>query len=98
MPSYHVTLHPTAKRELNDLPDSTRTELRDRLTDAAERREPSAHPSAKHLTGTDGLFRIRAEDTRAICRLEKPELQVLRVGKRSEVYDIIDDIDDRLPA
>lgn len=97
MPQYQIQLHPTAERELNNLSDEQRETITRRLKRASEYEQPSAYPKAKHLTGTDGLFRIRAGDARAVCGLQKPQLHVYKIGKRSSVYEIIDDIEDRIP-
>jgi len=95
MASYKPTLHPTANRELNQLAPNERDRLTDALTSVAEHREPTSHPKTKSLEGQDGLFRVRVGDVRAVCALCKPELRILRVGYRSDVYEIIDEIDDR---
>jgi len=95
MASYQITLHPTAKRELNTLTSNERDRLTDALTDVAGEREPTSHPKTKSLEGQPGLFRVRVGDVRAVCTLQKPELRILRVGYRSDVYEIIDEIDDR---
>jgi len=95
MPRYQPTLHPTAERELNELNPTDRNRLTDALTDVAETREPTSHPKTKSLEGQPGLFRVRVGDVRAVCTLSKPELRILRVGYRSDVYEIIDEIDDR---
>ena len=95
MVSYQPVLHPTAERELNSLDDSERNRLVDVLHEVAKTREPTKHEKCKILEGQRGLFRVRVGDVRAILTLEKPQLRVLRCGKRSSVYDMIDDIDDR---
>ena len=95
MVSYQPVLHPTAERELNSLDDSERNRLVDVLHEVAHTRQPTQHEKCKILEGHRGLFRVRVGGVRAILTLEKPNLKVLRVGKRSNVYDIIDDIDQR---
>ena len=95
MVSYQPVLHPTAERELNSLDDSERNRLVDVLHEVAKTREPTKHEKCKILEGHRGLFRVRVGGVRAILTLEKPNLKVLRVGKRSNVYDIIDDIERR---
>ena len=95
MVSYQPVLHPTAERELNSLDDSERNRLVDVLHEVAHTRQPTQHEKCKILEGHRGLFRVRVGGVRAILTLEKPNLKVLKVGKRSNVYDIIDDIDQR---
>lgn len=92
MPQYDLVCHPTAKRELDSLPPEMQTQVRERLADVAATEQPTSHEKVKHLKGTTGLFRVRIGDVRAVCELSKPELQVLRIGKRNGVYDVIDDI------
>ena len=95
MVSYKPLLHPTAKRELNSLDDHEKDRLVDVLHEVAHTRQPTQHEKCKILEGHRGLFRVRVGGVRAILTLEKPNLKVLRVGERSNVYDIIDDIDQR---
>lgn len=85
--AYLITIDPAAKRELDKVKADVADKLTERISEASERRQPTSHPKVKHLSGGDGLFRVRAEGYRAICQLEKPELQVLLVGKRRTVYD-----------
>jgi len=98
MVAYETVIHLAADRELNALDDADRDRLTDVLTEVAERRQPTDHEKASHLDGQDGLFRVRAGELRAICRLEKPTLQILKVGHRDTVYRDVDDLDERLPA
>ena len=98
MPQYQIKLHPTAKRELESLSDSTQATLTDRLSEVSKQEQPTSHPKAKHLRGQDDLFRVRGAGARAVCRLDKPDLRILKVGKRNGVYRDVDDLDDRLTA
>lgn len=95
MVSYHPVVHTTAKRELEELDADTRERLTDVLTEVAETRSPTTHEKTKQLEGQSGLFRVRVGNIRAICELQKPELRILRIGHRQNVYDVIDEIDDR---
>jgi mRNA-degrading endonuclease RelE of RelBE toxin-antitoxin system len=95
MPRYEPVLHPNAKRELDTLPDGLRERLTGTLKEVAETRQPTSHTSAKMLEGQPGLFRVRVGDARAICELSKPELQILACQRRADVYDGIDEIDER---
>ena len=95
MVRYTTTIHTTAKRELDDLDDDERDRLTDAIVDVAEHRQPTQHSSVTILEGQDGLYRLRVGDLRAVLQLDQPELKVLRVGHRANVYDVIDEIDDR---
>ena len=95
MVRYTTTIHTTAKRELDDLDDDERERLTDAIVDVAEHRQPTQHSSVTILEGQDGLYRLRVGDLRAVLQLDQPELKVLRVGHRANVYDVIDEIDDR---
>ena len=95
MPSYETAIHQSAKRELDALDDDERDRLTDAIVDVAEHRKPTDHNSVAILEGQDGLYCLRVGDLRAVLQLDKPELKVLRVGHRANVYDVIDEIDDR---
>jgi len=92
MVSYQLTCHPTAQRELTQLPSDARDRLTSILQEVAEQREPSSHQRARHLEGQPGLFRVRSGDYRAICTLDKPNLKVVKIGERAGVYDDVDDL------
>jgi len=98
MVSYEIALHKTAERELNDLEDTKADRLRDALRDVSQQEEPTKHDKVKQLEGQRGRFRVRVGDVRAICELAKPNLLVLKVGNRKNVYDGIDNVGDRLQA
>lgn len=90
MPQYDIRLHPTAKRELDNLDPELREAITDRLTEVATHERPTEHRSVKHLDGQDGLFRVRAQNIRAIGELSKPELRIIKIGQRRTVYRDID--------
>jgi len=94
--SYEIALHKTAERELNDLEDTKADRLRDALRDVSRHEQPTQHDKVKQLEGQRGRFRIRVGDVRAICQLSKPNLLVLKVGNRKNVYDGVDDLGNRL--
>jgi len=95
MVSYNPVLHTTAERELHELDDADRERLTETLKDVAETRSPTTHEKTKQLEGQSGLFRVRVGNIRAICKLRKPELRILRIGHRQNVYDVIDELEDR---
>lgn len=92
MPRYQIECHETAKRELNGLNQTERDRITDVITSVAECREPTTHEKTKHLEGHTDLFRVRVGQVRAIARLEKPSLQILKVGKRRGVYQDVDEL------
>jgi len=98
MVSYEIALHKTAERELNGLEDSKADRLRDALRDVSQHEQPTQHDKVKQLEGQRGRFRVRVGDVRAICELDKPNLLILKVGNRKNVYDGIDDLGNRLQA
>lgn len=95
MVSYNLAIHTTAKRELDALTDHERERLTDAIAAVSEHRAPTDHPSVRILEGQDGLYRLRVGDLRAVLELDKPTLRTLRVGRRANVYDVIDTIDER---
>ncbi len=89
-PQYKATIHPSAQKELDALPESQRKRLKSVIHDVAEYREPTLHEKAKQLTGQGDKFRVRTGDLRAVCSLCKPELRVHLIGKRNSVYENVD--------
>jgi len=82
----------SARSNLYDLPWESRNELRRVLKDVASREQPSHHEKAKQLQGFEGIFRVRVGDARAVCKLDKPCLLILKVDTRDSVYDDIDEL------
>ena len=95
MPSYELSIHRSAERELDNLTDDQRERLTDTIADVAREREPTSHEKVAPLEGQDGLLRVRVGDVRAVLELQPPKLRVLRCGHRSVVYDAVDDLDRR---
>jgi len=100
VPSYDITLHPTAQNELNNLSDSLQEAIKEQLEDVAQLEQPTEHSKVKFLQGHKNLFRVRASaenaQVRAICRLSKPNLQVVLIGQRNTVYRDVDDVKQRI--
>jgi len=94
-PSYRVTAHRSARNELDAIPAETREKLTDRIAEAAEFRQPTQQSDTAALRDAD-LFRVRAGQYRALCTLAKPELRVLVVAKRPNVYDRISEAESRM--
>jgi len=88
MSEYELVARPGAQRTLSgDIPPEA---LRDVLHEVAGCRSPTDHEKAATLRNSQlpsGLFRVRVGDWRAVCRLDKPRLEVICVGHRDEVYD-----------
>lgn len=62
---------------------------RERIAKAAQLLGSNPHPpAAKHLTGTEGTFRIHTGDWRLLYTVRDRELIVLivKVGHRGEIY------------
>jgi len=88
MSEYDLVARPSARRTLagDDPPDA----LRETLHEVAGHREPTEHEKAATLRNSQlpsGLFRVRVGDWRAVCRLDKPRLEIICVAHRDEVYD-----------
>lgn len=98
MPRYDMTIHRSARRELDSLTSANRDALTDTIEEVAGRESPTTHEKVRPLEGQDGLFRVRVGEVRAVCVLVKPELRILRVGHRSNVYDVIDELGERREA
>jgi len=93
--AYRCEIHEHARDELNDVPSDSRDKLVDVIQGAARRPDPSGHTQASQLRGYE-MFRVRADDHRAICALRKPHLFVLVVGEREGIYDRLDEAERRL--
>jgi mRNA-degrading endonuclease RelE of RelBE toxin-antitoxin system len=96
--SYAIQLHPRADEELQEMPDRGKDRLTDTLQEVASTRAPSSHERVISMNGPDGLMRVRAGEYRAVIILSKPNLLVLRVGHRKDVYPSEADLGNRLNA
>jgi len=88
MSEYDLVARPAARRTLAG--DKPPDDLRETLDEVAGHREPTEHPKTATLRSSQlpsGLFRVRVADWRAVCRLDKPRLEVICVAHRDEVYD-----------
>lgn len=84
---YQIILHESAQRELDAMPSETRDKLTTQIKDAAQRKQPTNHPNVKPLRETNGLFRFRAGDYRAVGDLDLPHLRILAIGEREGFYE-----------
>jgi len=85
---YELVARPGARRTLSA--DGPPDALRDTLHEVAGHRDPTEHEKTATLRSTqlpEGLFRVRVGDWRAVCRLNKPQLEVICIARREEVYD-----------
>lgn len=93
-PAYRIRVHVRPQHELDRLREDHGPDVVDELTDriavASEHRQPSTAQKVKHAQGFDDLLIARGDGVRAVCRLAKPEFQVLLVDKRRTVYDRLD--------
>lgn len=93
--TYQPVIHQSAEHELMDVPPGTRDSLVAIVKEAARYPEPSSHSEATTLWGHP-MFRVKYNRYRALCTLQKPELQVLLVSHREGVYDRIDEAVSRM--
>jgi mRNA-degrading endonuclease RelE of RelBE toxin-antitoxin system len=88
MSEYELVARPGARRTLSG--DGPPDALRGVLHEVAGHREPTDHPKTTTLRNSQlpsGLLRVRVGDWRAVCRLDKPRLEVICVAHRDGVYD-----------
>lgn len=89
-PQYEIVVHRSAENELAGVTGDAGDELTSRLKQLTYHEQPTECAYVKQLSDHGDLFRVRIEDYRAICRLDKPEIQVLAVDTRSRAYDKIE--------
>lgn len=92
---YEILLHETAEKELDSLPDEVRSELIQQIKQASNLKQPTEHSNVKPLRDTNGLFRFRVGQYRAVGDLDLPHLRILAIGKRdgfhkNKKFDAID--------
>ena len=80
-----VLIMPSAKRQLESLPEQTRNRIDKRILSLGENPRPQGSVALKGVTG---LCRIRVGDYRVIYKIQDKDMVVLvvRIGHRSEVY------------
>lgn len=89
MPSYNVSIHTDANSSLQKLPKEARERLTDTVIEVSKNRKPTSHPNCE-LLDCGELMKVRVGEYRAILRFEKPNIDVVLVGPRSNVYQRID--------
>jgi hypothetical protein len=88
MSEYELVARPGAQRTLSG--DGPPDALRDTLHEVARCRSPTDHSKTSPLRSSQlpsGLFRVRVQDWRAVCRLDQPRLEVICIAHRDEVYE-----------
>ena len=88
MTSYDLRLHHHAEDELDDVPAEERSRLVEILREVAATRGVVSHPKVGRLEDTF-LMRVKSGDYRALIHLRKPDLRVVAVGHRRNIYDRI---------
>jgi len=80
-----VLITPSAKRQLESLPEKARNRIDKHILSLGE--NPRPHGSVA-LEGVSGLCRIRVGDYRVIYKIQDKDMVVLvvRIGHRREVY------------
>lgn len=80
-----VLITPSAKRQLESLPEQARNRIDKRILSLGD--NPRPHGSGA-LEGVTGLYRIRVGDYRIIYKIQDTNMVVLvvRIGHRREVY------------
>jgi len=82
---YRIELARGAEKALAALSGETRARVASKIDELAD--HPRTH-GAKKLSGTDGLYRVRAGDYRIVYEIRDRVLivLVLNIGHRREVY------------
>jgi mRNA-degrading endonuclease RelE of RelBE toxin-antitoxin system len=83
---YQLTTTPNTKTSLQDLPQDPRERLTTVLEEVSRERRPCEHSKCSLLENQSDVYKVKVGDWRALLRLRKPELRVLRVGHRQNFY------------
>lgn len=97
-PQYRLQVSQEAIDNLHSLPADDQIRVEGILDQVAKNEKPTEHPKVQVLQNnqSEKLYKIRIGDHRAVARLEKPMLQILRFDKRENVYDGINKLYDAL--
>lgn len=95
MPHYTIQLHTSAKRQLDALDRHVYNRITSVLTEISHCEKPTSHEKCTNLKGQD-VYKIRVGDYRVLCKLQKPELKVLKIDRRNTVYQNVDEFLDRV--
>jgi len=93
--SYQIRLTTQAESQLEHLPNDVQQRITDTLVTVSQTRKPTDHEKATQRKG-NGLLKVRVGAYRAICNLNKPHLDVLRVAERSRAYRNIEELSQRV--
>lgn len=88
MTSYDLRLHHHAQDELDALPAEERDRMVSTLREVAATRGVVSHKDVGKLEDTY-LYRVKVGDYRALIQLRTPEVRVVAVGHRRNIYDRI---------
>jgi len=90
MPSYQIRLHQKAEKNLRNAPERVTTVLQE----IASERQPTNHPKCSILSNNqrENLYKIKIGQWRAIGKLEKPHLNIIKLGQRQGMYDNIEEL------
>jgi len=86
--SYELRLHHHAEGELDALPAQQRDRMVRALREVAATRGVVSHKDVSKLEDTY-LYRVKVGDYRALIHLRTPDLRVVAVGHRRNIYDRI---------
>ena len=82
-----ILISKKALKELKIIPESDRKVIKDRISKLAYL--PFAHLDVKKLKGHQNVYRLRSGNYRVIFEYSKDDgiIKILKIGKRSYVYD-----------
>lgn len=85
-PSYNLTAHQRAQKELSDIDEPAQSRIHSTLDTLAETERVASASGVKPLTD-EGTYRVRVGDWRAIFAIRKPHLVLLAVHHRNGAYE-----------
>jgi mRNA-degrading endonuclease RelE of RelBE toxin-antitoxin system len=83
---YELTTTQSVRNDLQGLPDDPRSRLTEVLEEISGERRPCQHSKCSLLENQSDVYKVKVGEYRALLRLKKPELRVLRVGHRQNFY------------
>jgi mRNA-degrading endonuclease RelE of RelBE toxin-antitoxin system len=94
MPNYDIQIHQEAKANLSSLDTTHRERITNTIVEVSGYRKPSDHSKCKVLNNNpkNTLYKIRVGDFRVLLELDKPNLNVLKIGDRDNFYSEIPNI------
>lgn len=95
MPTYTIQVHKTASKELDSLSPQNYSRIKTVIQEVAQTEKPTSHEKCTSLKGQD-CYKLRVGDYRVLCKLDKPNLNVLKVERRNTVYRDVDEFLERV--